>query len=285
MLFSLSSIALVSLSLAQRPANISMCDYYTTAVLKENTAANQYALLTKLVNTVLIGNYTAGTTTPGVVGILAANATYMGAPVSLGKYFNGALNSTNVNGAPGMMNFLDDGGAAPLLMDKPSNGNMTSNQYILVTHLYEFFGQALGCTKETGLPFPVYDGDASMYDTHKFMNLTQQQIGFFNSQVGLAAVSLGVSTADATAVGTILNSVFNVRCALPISPFGNTSIVAGLQYMCVDKSCPLASGAALDTKCAAASSNSTTNPASSDAYHVKSSIGLCLLAAFFATML
>lgn len=45
-----------SLVVAQRPTNTSICDYYTTALLKENTAANQYTLLNLLVNTVVIGN-------------------------------------------------------------------------------------------------------------------------------------------------------------------------------------------------------------------------------------
>ncbi len=43
---------------AQRPSNTSICDYYTTALLKNNTAANQLGLLTVLVNTVVIGNCT-----------------------------------------------------------------------------------------------------------------------------------------------------------------------------------------------------------------------------------
>lgn len=43
---------------AQRPASVSICDYYTTALLKENTAENQLTLLTLLVNTVVIGNCT-----------------------------------------------------------------------------------------------------------------------------------------------------------------------------------------------------------------------------------
>ena len=41
---------------AQRPQNESICDYYTTALLKNNTADNQDTLLTLLVNTVVIGN-------------------------------------------------------------------------------------------------------------------------------------------------------------------------------------------------------------------------------------
>jgi hypothetical protein len=41
---------------AQRPADMPICDYYTTALLKENTAANQLTLLTLVVNTAVIGN-------------------------------------------------------------------------------------------------------------------------------------------------------------------------------------------------------------------------------------
>lgn len=43
---------------AQRPKDTPVCDYYTTALFKENTAENQYTLLTALVNTVVIGNCT-----------------------------------------------------------------------------------------------------------------------------------------------------------------------------------------------------------------------------------
>lgn len=41
---------------AQRPSDTPICDYYTTALLEENTAENQATLLTLLVNTVVIGN-------------------------------------------------------------------------------------------------------------------------------------------------------------------------------------------------------------------------------------
>lgn len=41
---------------AQRPMDTPVCDYYTKALLKDNTAENQATLLTLLVNTVVIGN-------------------------------------------------------------------------------------------------------------------------------------------------------------------------------------------------------------------------------------
>jgi len=37
--------------------NVSLCDKYTTALLTNNTATNQYTLLTLLVNTVVIGAF------------------------------------------------------------------------------------------------------------------------------------------------------------------------------------------------------------------------------------
>lgn len=69
-----------------RPMNTSICDYYTTALLKNNTAANQYKVLQLVVNTALIGNYT---TNPGsmnaVPGILAPGM-YEGQQVNLAPY-------------------------------------------------------------------------------------------------------------------------------------------------------------------------------------------------------
>jgi hypothetical protein len=48
----------VGAAVAQRPADMSICDYYTTALLMNNTAANQMTLLTLVVNTAVIGNCT-----------------------------------------------------------------------------------------------------------------------------------------------------------------------------------------------------------------------------------
>ena len=45
-------------AVAQRPSSVPICDYYTTALLKNNTAANQKTLLTLVVNTAVIGNCT-----------------------------------------------------------------------------------------------------------------------------------------------------------------------------------------------------------------------------------
>lgn len=40
-------IALAAVASAQRPSDVSICDYYTTALLKDNTAANQQTVLVR----------------------------------------------------------------------------------------------------------------------------------------------------------------------------------------------------------------------------------------------
>ena len=57
MLFKAIAVAAaIGSAMAQRPSNTSICDYYTTALLMNNTAANQMTLLTIVVNTAVIGN-------------------------------------------------------------------------------------------------------------------------------------------------------------------------------------------------------------------------------------
>lgn len=62
-----------------------------------------------------------------VPGVLAAGM-YNGTMVDLAPYFNGALASSNRGGKTGVaINFLDGGGAAPIMMNMPAN-DTTSNQ-------------------------------------------------------------------------------------------------------------------------------------------------------------
>jgi len=110
--------------LAQRPVDVSICDYYTPAVLGSNTPADQYNVLTVLVNTVVIGNYTQPNVGIAVPGILTPGV-YNGANINLLPFFNGCLNSTNRRNASVSRNFLDGGGAAPLLLNMPANSNST----------------------------------------------------------------------------------------------------------------------------------------------------------------
>lgn len=122
----LALLAAVGAAVAQRPKDTPICDYYTTALLKDNNATNQYTLLTLLVNTAVIGNYTKPNVGIKVDGILAPGE-FNGTKVNLMPYFNGGLNSSNRGDKAVAVNFLDDGGAAPLMMNKAANGT-DSNQ-------------------------------------------------------------------------------------------------------------------------------------------------------------
>jgi hypothetical protein len=101
-------------SFAQRPANTSICDYYTSALLQTNSPAAQFGVLSVLVNTALIGNYTQPNVGIHVPGILARGV-FNGEAVNLLPFFSGCLNSTNRNGSALSRNFLDGGGAALLM--------------------------------------------------------------------------------------------------------------------------------------------------------------------------
>lgn len=72
------------------------------------------------------------------------------------------------------------------------------------------------------------------------MDLDENEVGYFITQVGLAAASFGVTTEDATAVGTTLGKIFGVRCspATPVVP----SLGPQLQSICVADTCPLSPG-------------------------------------------
>ena len=123
-------LSLAGLVAAQNSTSTSLCDKYATALLDVSNATTQYTLLTLLVNTALIGNYTKPNTGVAVNGILNPG-TYNGTAINLLPYFNGDLLSTNrgdVNGTS--VNFLDDGGAAPLKMNMPSNGNQSNQQLV-----------------------------------------------------------------------------------------------------------------------------------------------------------
>jgi len=229
----LAAAALAGTALAQNTT--SPCDKYAAALFTVSNATTQYTLLTALVNTVVIGNYSASPMN-AVPGILA-NGTVNGKTVSLLQYFDGALLSTNRGGKAVSLNFLDDGGAVPLMMNKPANGT-SSNQYKLLTHLYSYFGALLGCSAYGDMGFPAYEGVVSQYTVHKFMALEPEEITWFIMNVGLAATSFGVTTEDATAVGTTLNTVFNAACEPAMALLPNTDPV--LNSMCLGEDCPLA---------------------------------------------
>ncbi|GAM91221.1 hypothetical protein ANO11243_092680 [Dothideomycetidae sp. 11243] len=247
MLFSTSLLAVVTslaagVAAAGRPANTTICDFYTTAVFKENNSTNQRALVAAVVNRAATGNTTAN---PMLTGILNPG-TFNNAPMDITPFFFAQLNSTNTGGGAGFsVSFVDGGGLAALKAGMPAT-DTTSNQFTLFTHLYAYFGSVLGCSGYSSAGYPPYIGKPSMFEVHKFMGLKETEIGYFNEQVGLSALSLGVTADDQTIIVNLLNSVFNNQCG------PKTTIIkaqgAQLQSFCLDATCPKAKNAT-DAQC------------------------------------
>lgn len=76
------------------------------------------------------------------------------------------------------------------------------------------------------------------------MNLDSRQVGYFITQVGLAASSFGVAPADIATVATSLTELFDYRCA------PETEVIKGqgkeLQSICVAEDCPEAKDSVCD---------------------------------------
>lgn len=89
--------------------------------------------------------------------------------------------------------------------------------------------------------FPRYAGFASMYEVHKFMDLDENELGYFIQQVALAGASFGVAQNDLEAVGMALNQLFGLRC----SPATTAIPEQGpqLQAICIEDSCPISPNA------------------------------------------
>jgi hypothetical protein len=159
-----------------------------------------------------------------VPGILADGEFTIGTntlPVSLAKYFNGSMAVTNSNGLRTVENFLDGG----------------VNQLSLLTHLYQYTGAIIGCTAEG---FEAYEGDSSMYEVHKFMNLNPYEVGYFIHQFGLSALSFGASSAEVKQVENFLTFFFGYNCLPPAKVIGEAKSTK--QSVCTAFDCPLLKG-------------------------------------------
>ncbi|UNI13945.1 hypothetical protein JDV02_000632 [Purpureocillium takamizusanense] len=266
MRFTNIALAVATTAIAQRPSDTPICDYYTKALLKENNATNQATLLTLLVNTVVIGNYTMPNTGVMVPGILAKGM-QDGQEVNLLPYFTGGLKSTNKNGQAASVNFLDGGGAEPLKKNMPAN-DKSSRQYFLLTHLYQFFGSLLGCSMQGMTGFDAYMGHTSMYEVHKFMGLGKAEMDYFIAQVAMAAKSFGVADDDIKAVGEALNNAFNMRCAAPTAVLKTAK--PELQAICIADDCTKAKNATCDAYAKVMKPEPVSSPSSSSSMMMSS---------------
>ena len=107
-------IFLFGASLAQRPSTASTCDYYSQSLYGANNSQTQSQLVQHIVALAFAGA-PSGTTniSSDITGILNTG-TFQDSPVDLAPWFNGAIDSTNLNDQAVGINWLDDGGLSPL---------------------------------------------------------------------------------------------------------------------------------------------------------------------------
>ncbi|KAL9604617.1 MAG: hypothetical protein Q9219_000337 [cf. Caloplaca sp. 3 TL-2023] len=235
-------VAVQALPLKVLDSTQTICERYTPS------NSTQYDWIAKLINLAFAGDYTPlpdlwpanPNGTYQASGILDPNSVYRDpcfevTNINLVPYFNGTWKSNNRDGKPVAINFLDGGGVTALKSGVPA-WNVNSNQYRLLTHFYQYFGIILGCTSPA---FPRYNGPASQFQIHRYMDLTAPEMHYFIHNVYDAALTLGVQgpdlvthVGDAISIGVGLDNVFNKQCSPPIqvAPYQTSA----LQNMCGD---------------------------------------------------
>ncbi|KAI1331530.1 hypothetical protein F5Y16DRAFT_423019 [Xylariaceae sp. FL0255] len=238
----------VNLVGADRPPGSSLCDYYAEQKYQSNTSESQYMFMRDIVSLAFGGGGTSVNATNASTGILNPGV-YNGAYIDLISWFDGSKATTNQDGEPLSVNYMDSGAQDPLI--EYLNGSTSapefrpgSNEERLFVHFYSGFGYIFQCSLVTDFPKTNVTpaADVSVAYTHKFMDLNQTDLAHFIDQVTLASQVFGVSESDAEGLSNDLNGRYNNRCSPPDSN-------GMLNSLCLDPSCPLPLGR--DTDCAA----------------------------------
>jgi len=107
---------LCGVALAQRPGNATICDYYAIQRYGSNSSTTQNLLIQDVV-ALAFGGGAKFPQYSNVTGILNPGTfIYNGQiiPVDLRPWFNGSIDSSNLNGNPTGIDWLDGGGLDPL---------------------------------------------------------------------------------------------------------------------------------------------------------------------------
>jgi hypothetical protein len=104
---------LFRVALAQRPSNASICDYYAISLYGENTTDSQTNLMQHVVSLAFGGGANLPNVSTDLTGILNPG-TFNGLNVDLQPWFNGSIDSTNLNNQAVGIDWLDGGGVRPL---------------------------------------------------------------------------------------------------------------------------------------------------------------------------
>ncbi|KAJ6782276.1 hypothetical protein PWT90_00599 [Aphanocladium album] len=247
---------------ATRPNGVSICDFYAQQKYNSNDKTTQLKLMSGIVAFAYAGGDNLKDAPDNSTGIFRYGA-FNNQFIDLHGYFDGTKNTTNFNGSPVAMDWLNGGGLEPLhaflngTTDMP-NIKKGTNQYTLFTHWYVAFGRIYGCTKVEEFLDEKYQTLMPAY-VHKYMDLDQNQIGYFIRQLILGSKYYGFSDEDAHTLENTMNTRYNIRC----SPPENNK----LSSICFNKDCPLSLNSDCDAyndiKPYSVDSSSTQTPSAS----------------------
>lgn len=248
---------------ATRPSNATICDYYANLRYGENTTASQGKLMQSVVSLAFAGKGDLPNINPEISGILNPG-TFENEPVFLRPWFNGSIDSTNLNNQPVGIDWLDGGGTAPLYAflngstDSVKIEGKTNELYALplpsqvlihkliqiylhsrlFAHFFRTFAFVFGCTLPPARPAGETGTPLSLAYVHKFMELNHTHLGHFINQLTLSAVQFGFSVQDSNTLESQMNARYNVRCQPGITL--NAAQGPQLFSLCQSETCPLA---------------------------------------------
>ncbi|KAG8424960.1 hypothetical protein J3458_001709 [Metarhizium acridum] len=203
---------------AFRRDNQTICDYYAEKNYGESSVKNQHRLMQGIVAYAYAGGDALPDPNANSTGIFKKGQ-FNGYNVFLRPLFDGSKATTNFNGQPEAINWLDGGGLDPLLA--LLNGSTVtaeirpkSNQEILFSHWYVTFGKVYQCSNASQFVAKEYAPFTPAY-VHKFMNLNATEVAYFIDQLMLASKYHNFSDADAQQLAATMNTKYNNQCSPP----------------------------------------------------------------------
>ncbi|EPS45630.1 hypothetical protein H072_367 [Dactylellina haptotyla CBS 200.50] len=180
---------------AERPAEMSMCDYYATKNHYWNSARTQKKLVRAIVDTAFLGikaSHGVAHDSGAYNGILRAGD-YFEAKIDLTTYFDGSRNTTNVKGKATNVNFFSGRTFTKDGHEYPA-GNCKFHH--MKEGMYKYTASMLGCSVY-GNTVDRYAGTRSLQEIHKFMDFSQNwDWMYFIKQIQLGTIAAGQFSYD-----------------------------------------------------------------------------------------
>ncbi|KAF3195141.1 hypothetical protein TWF225_003561 [Orbilia oligospora] len=178
-----------------RPPSMPMCDYYALKNYNSNNAETQKLLIQKIVEKAFLGAKDPDAyfqrrfgKKSGMYNGVFRPGDMWGTPVDLTKYFDGSLNSTNVNGKPTQVNFYTTKTYTQFGREYPVGNELFMH---MIKGMTTYIAPMLGCSVY-GNTVDRYSGTRSLKDIHKYMDLGKDfEWAYFTHQLQLGALAGG----------------------------------------------------------------------------------------------